>query len=270
MAEENIQVGTTDTDWTALFGVTKKFATLNRLISRDLNEYVETPTFSIYKKTDIQRFLSNPYKYEKELRRAVVYIYGASSHFRRLIQHFVSLSDLAYIIEPYKVDPSKANKRTAAINYRKVLNALSAMDIKSQFPKILTVCLREDTFYGTMHVTADDIIIQQLPSDYCAITTIEGNVPNVTFNFSYFDSNARRHMLEHYPPEFQTKYELYKTRRAKKWIELDSPTSFAVKCNSDIMEYPMPPFAGILRNLFDLEDLNGRSRSWEHVRQITH
>ena len=38
------------------------------------------------------------------------------------------------------------------------------MSIKTQFPKILTVCLREDTFYGTMWVTNDNITIQQLPS----------------------------------------------------------------------------------------------------------
>ena len=39
-----------------------------------------------------------------------------------------------------------------------------------------------------------------------------------------------------------------------RWIELDSPTSFAIKCNNDVLEYAMPPFAGILREVYDLED----------------
>lgn len=125
--------------------------------------------------------------------------------------------------------------------------------MRSQFPKILTVCLREDVFYGTLWVTSDNITIQQLPSDYCAISVIEGNVMNVTFDFSYFDTYSK--YLEYYPVEFQRKYKIYQENRTeKKWQELDSPTSFAIKCNNDILDYAIPPFAGILREIYDLED----------------
>lgn len=233
-------------------GISSKFALLNKLITRDLNNNTNTPTFSLYSKDDIQSYLSNPYTYEKQLRKAVVYIYGASCHFRRLIQYFVGLSDLAYVVEPYKIDPKKANTKTIGNNYRKVLNMLSSMSIKTQFPKILTVCLREDVFYGTLWVTNDSITIQQLPSDYCSISSIEGNVPNVTFDFSYFDTYSS--LLDYYPQEFTTKYNTYKANRMTRWIELDSPTSFAVKVNNDVLDYALPPFAGLLRELYDIED----------------
>lgn len=233
-------------------GISSKFALLNKLITRDLNNNRHTPTFFLYSKDDIAKYLSNPYKYEKELRRAVTYIYGASPHFRRLIQYFVGLSDLSYIVEPYRIDPKKANIRITNNNYRKVLNMLSSMNVKTQLPKILTVCLREDTFFGTLWVTSDSITIQQLPSEYCAISSIEGNVLNVTFDFSYFDSH--KNLLDYYPAEFTTKYNIYKNQRTLKWIELDSPTSFAVKCNTDILDYSMPPFAGLLREIYDIED----------------
>ncbi len=233
-------------------GISSKFAILNRLITRDLNNNTNRPTFSLFTKDNITTYLSNPYTYEKQLREAVVYIYGASPHFRRLIQYFVGLSDLSYIVEPYRIDPKKANIKTVNNNYRKVLNMLSSMSIKTQFPKILTVCLREDVFYGTAWITADNITIQQLPSDYCQISSVEGNVPNVTFDFSYFD--ARGNLLDYYPKEFKTKYNVYKKNRMSKWIELDSPTSFAIKCNADILGYAIPPFAGILREIYELED----------------
>lgn len=233
-------------------GISSKFALLNKLITRDLNNNTNTPTFSLYSKDDIQTYLSNPYTYEKQLRKAVVYIYGASCHFRRLIQYFVGLSDLAYVVEPYKIDPKKANTKTIGNNYRKVLNMISSMSIKTQFPKILTVCLREDVFYGTMWVTNDSVTIQQLPSDYCSISSIEGNVLNVTFDFSYFDTYSS--LLDYYPQEFTTKYNTYKANRMTKWIELDSPTSFAVKVNNDVLDYALPPFAGLLRELYDIED----------------
>ncbi|MBP5462523.1 MAG: hypothetical protein J6Y20_10390 [Lachnospiraceae bacterium] len=240
-------------DVAGYIGISSKFALLNRLITRDLNNNTSVPTFSRYTKDEISRYLSNPYRYEKQLRRAVEYIYGASPHFRRLIQYFVGLSDLSYIVEPYRIDPKKANVRIVNNNYRKVLNMLSSMNIKTQLPKILTVCLREDVFYGTLWVTSDSITIQQLPSDYCSISSIEGNVLNVTFDFSYFD----RHLssLDNYPPEFKTKYySIYKKDLLTRWIELDSPTSFAIKCNADILDYAIPPFAGILREVYELED----------------
>lgn len=232
--------------------IPNNFSSLSKLITRDLNNNRNIPTFSLYSKDDITNYLSNPYRYEEQLRLAVRYIYGASSHFRRLIQYFVGLSDLSYVIEPYRIDPKKTNTKTINNNYRKVLNTLSSMNIKTQFPKILTVCLREDTFYGTLWVTNDSIIIQQLPSDYCSISSIEGNVLNVTFDFSYFDS--RGYLLDYYPSEFRTKYNMYQKQRTAKWIELDSPTSFAVKCNTDILDYSIPPFAGILREIYDIED----------------
>ena len=235
-----------------LIGISSKFAVLNRLITRDLNNNTNTPTFSLYSKDDIQQYLQNPYTYEKQLRKAVIYLYGASPHFRRLIQYFTGLSDLSYVISPSNIDTKTANAKTISRNYRKTVNALSAMNVRTQFPKILTVCLREDVFYGTLWVTNDSITIQQLPSDYCSISTIEGNVLNVTFDFSYFDSHGA--MLEFYPSEFKTKYAVYQNNRMSRWIELDSPTSFAIKCNNDVLDYAMPPFAGILREVYDLED----------------
>ena len=71
--------------------------------------------------------------------------------------------------------------------------------------------------------------------------------------FSYFNANAGN--LPLYPEEFRIKYELYqKDRTGMRWQELDSPNSFAIKCNKDILNYAMPPFAGVLREIYDIED----------------
>lgn len=233
--------------------VPQRFAALNRLITRDLNKSSGSPTFYLYTKDQITEFLKNPYSNQKNLRNAAIYMYGASSHFRRLIQYFAGLTDLAYVVSPYRIDTASADPAKIQKQYRKTLDMLSAMDIKNQFPNIITVCLREDTYFGTMWVTKDNITIQQLPSDYCDIAVVEGNVLNVSFDFSYFDAN--KDFLPLYPPEFSTKYNLYQNNRTgMKWQELDSPTSFAIKCNRDILNYSLPPFVGIFREVYDLED----------------
>lgn len=230
-----------------------RFKAWNKLILQDLNGRRNSPSFYLYSKDEIVNFLKNPHSNEKSLRNAVIYIYGASSHFRRLIQYFAGLTDFAYVVSPHKIDTSTMNPDKLMKQYQRTLNALSNMDIKNQFPKILTVCLREDTFYGTMWVTNDNITIQQLPADYCAISTIEGNVINVSFDFSYFDSYS--HMLDFYPEEFRIRYNDYlKDRTGLKYQELNSPTSFAIKCNNDILDYSIPPFAGLLREIYDIEE----------------
>lgn len=217
-----------------------------------MNNLRKTPTFYRYTKDDIATYIANPYRYARQLRHAVTYIYSASSLFRRLIQYFTGLNDLSYVVSP-RVDPKKASINSVNRNYRKVLDTMTAMHVDTQLPNIITVCLREDIYYGTMWVTPDSIIFQQLPSDYCDIATIEDNVLNVMFNFSYFD--AYPDQLDFYPEEFRYKYEhVYKKDISVRWLELDAPTSFAVKCNTDILEYAMPPFIGILRDLYDLED----------------
>lgn len=246
------------------FRLPKRFSVINRMILRDLNGTMQSPSFFLYTKDQITTYLKDPYKNEKYLRNAVIYLYGASSHFRRLIQYFTALSDLSYVVSPYKIDTSTAKPATVKRNYRRVLNLMASMDVKNQFEKILTVCLREDVFYGTIWETTDSTLIQQLPSDYCAISVIEDNVPNVSFDFSYFDKYPKN--LPLYPEEFTKKYSIYKKDMTQyKWQELDAPNSFAIKCNKDILAYALPPFAGILREIYDLEDFKALKKTKEEL-----
>lgn len=246
-------------------GMEERFAVINRLIARDLNDPRNpTPMFYKYTKDQIATYLANPYRYEKELRNAVIYLYGASAHFRRLIQYFVSLNSLAYVVSPMKIDTATAKPASILRNYKRVLNLMTGLNAKDQLEKVLTVVLREDVFYGTLWETTDSTIIQQLPSDYCAVSTIEDNVLNVTFNFSYFDQNPT--VLPLYPPEFEAKYKLYQNdMQGMKWQELDAPNSFAIKCNKDILAYALPVFAGILREIFDLEDYKDLRKTKEEL-----
>lgn len=262
--KEHVNTGNTPLQFDGEFKLPERFAVINKMIMRDLNHEIGKPKFYLYNRDKIALFLKDPYRNQKQLRDAVIYMYGASSHFRRLVQYFVSLSDLAYVVSPYKIDTTTANKKSVGRNYRRVLNLLTGMDIKNSFEKILTVCFREDVFYGTIRETTDSSIIQQLPSDYCQISTIEDNVLNVTFDFSYFD--AYPDLLGLYPEEFAVKYRLYKTHKVDmRWQELDSPNSFAIKCNKDILSYALPPLIGLMRELYDLEDLKGLRMSREEI-----
>ena len=107
----------------------RKYAKLNKLILKDLNNNPKSPTFNRYTKEEIMSYLENPYRYETNLRDAVVYMYGASSHFRRLIQYFVGLTDFAYVISPYKIDTTTAKPETIRKHYLRTLNFMNSMYI---------------------------------------------------------------------------------------------------------------------------------------------
>lgn len=231
-----------------------KFKEMSKVILRDLNNNKVSPVFKRYSKDSIVTYLEDPYKNQKALKEASIYLYGVSTHYRRIINYFAGLSDLSYVLSPYKVDTSTAKPASISSKYRKSLNTLESMDINNQFRKVLVVCMREDTFYGYLRDDVGEVItLQQLPSDYCDISVLENNVPNVTFDFSYF--NGKEILLDLYPTEFRQKYEQYqKDRVGMKWQELISPNAFAVKANDDILEYAIPPLAGIFTGVYDLED----------------
>lgn len=246
-------LNTQPSDVDALFALPKRYAQIGKLVMRDLNNNRSSPTFYKYTKDQIAEYLKNPYQNAKQLREAAIYMYNASAHFRRLIGYFVGLNDLSYVISPHKINTAKAKPNKIRKQFNDCANYLSLMDLKKQGEKMLRVSLREDTGYYTTWVSDDSIIFQQLPSDYCDISVIEDNVFNVTFNFSYFDSH--NDMLKLYPKEFSKKYQRYKKNSLNMmWQELDSPTSFAIKCNDDMPSYPIPPFVGIFREIYDLED----------------
>ena len=186
-----------------MIGSPERFAAINRLVMRDLNKRNPDVPFGRYTKADIQRFLNKPSHHSKQLRKVVIYLAGASPHFRRLIQYFAGLSDLNYVISPHRIDTATANVKSVRRNYHRVLNLLSSLDIKNQGEKIISTCLREDIFYGTIRESGESTIIQRLPSDYCDIAVIEDNVLNVSFDFAYFDRYPEN--LPLYPEEFRMK-----------------------------------------------------------------
>lgn len=243
-------------DFNNMFSARQKawFSSMSKIIYKDLNNSTRTQSFYQYSKNQIASFIKDPATNEQQLRDAVINLYNASSHFRRLIQYFVGLSDFSYVVVPTVFDDGDDLEK-AKENYKKTVTLLSGMNIKAQCPEILTVCFREDTYFCTAWVTKDTISLQKLDSNYCKIASSEGNVFNVSFDFSYFDTYPEE--LPQYPPEFASKYSQYQKDSTQKWIDLDVPYSFAIKCNTDFPTYSVPPFVGILREVYDLEDYKG-------------
>ena len=231
-----------------------------KLILRDLEKENQTQNFfNKYKKEDINKWLENPAKNENKLVEVSCYFYNISQHYRRLCNHFGKMSTLDYICLPYKLDDENLDVDKFKKSYKKAIDKLDVMNIKSEFAKVINTMFREDVFYGYEYSTNDSYFIKKMPYRYCEITSIIDGVFSYQFNFAYFDRYPLK--LAMYGAEFVEKYELYKTDKKKyQWQDLDHRKSFALKLNDDV-DFVIPPFCSLIPLIFDIEDVKQLDRS---------
>lgn len=244
-----------------------KYVKLGKVILRDMNyDRYSSYVNAIYRKYDretITSWMEKPETHVKELRNASIYLYEVSSHYRRLINYFAKLSTLSYVVLPYKMNMvKKPELDKIKRQYQKILHVLEVMNIRHELVKILTVCFREDVYYGYVYKTPDSYYIRQLDSDYCKITKIEDGCFLYQFDFTFFDRFPN--MLESYGEEFETKYELYRLNKAPRWQDLDPKREFCVKINEDI-PFPMPPFIGVFYGIYDIDDYKSLKKSQTEI-----
>lgn len=231
------------------------FASLSKLVINDLNEMNQLGKSSLnikYSKDQIVKFLLEPKKFQKELRKLSNYLYNSSPNYKRLVQYFSSLLTFDFIIEPYDLNLEKVNVDAFKKQYQKNVNLLENMNIPHEFLKVLRTAFKEDIFYGYEHSTDESYFIQKLDPDYCQIKSIEDGVYNFAFDFSIFDSDED--LLKKYPQEFINKHKIYKNdKKNNRWLELDSKKTICIKINEEI-EYPIPPFNVVFEAVFDIDD----------------
>lgn len=226
------------------------YSALAKIMYKDLNDNMKVETFNKYGRDQIATYIQDPVANEAQLRDAVRMLYNLSPHFWRLIQYMSQLCDLSYVVSQTSFDELKESSKELE-DYQKTNVFLAGSDIKVQAERILVTCYREDVCYCTTWVTKEGMSFQFLDPNYCKIASYQQNCWNVAYDFSYFD--IYNNELELFPKEFQTKYSQYQKDTTQKWIELDAPYSFAIKANDDLT-YVLPPFVGILRAIYDVED----------------
>lgn len=226
------------------------FAELTNMIIKDLNERT-TALNKRFTKDDVMRFLENPRRNSKELVAMSENLYNASPHYKRVINYFAKIATLDYIVEPYGLDTEKVNEKPFRSGFQKTCDLLDQMNLKHEMKKVMQVCWVKDTFYGYEHEGKNSYFIQQLPNEWCAISSVEDGVFNFSFNMKFFDRNKSQ--LEMFPKEFKKLYNKFKNGSVGEWVELDSTKTICIKVNEEL-DYDLPPFVGIFPSIFDIED----------------
>jgi len=219
----------------------------------------ESVFFARFKKDEVVKWLKSPEKYENQLVEACVFLYSVSGHFKRLIDYFAKMPTYSSIVVPLDLNTSEIDKDKFLKDYFYVLSYIEKLNIPHEFLKVGISAFREDVFYGYCYETNDSFYIKKLPFKYCRISSVVDGVYNFQFDFRYFDKRIDE--LENFGKEFEIKYELYKnlaknkdsTNKDPYWIELDYKNTICIKLNEDL-PFIMPFFAGVLVELYDIED----------------
>lgn len=208
----------------------------------------QNPTYTRYTKENILSYMQAPSSNEKMLRNASIYMYDASSQYRRLIQYYALLLKWPYIISALDVDMSKVREEAFKKQYQKVSSYLEIRNLQHELQKAVTIALRDGILYGAIWQSNNSFYVQRINPDYCALTAISDG----TWIYSVDMSQIQESKLNLYPPEFTTMYKAYKNG-GNKYQEVPESISFCLKADEANTAYSIPPWSSTLPMLYDLE-----------------
>ena len=149
----------------------------------------------------------------KELRRISNLFYNISGMYQRVCDYFAYLYRYDWYVVPEVYDDSVKEEKVLK-DFSKILNYLDNSYLKKVFGDIALEIIKNGCYYAYMVDSADGMVLQQLPVDYCRSRYFVGTNPAVEFNMRFFDTIPnvayRMKVLKMFPEEFSKGYLLYK------------------------------------------------------------
>lgn len=216
----------------------------------DVNDLASktNPTYTRYAKESILDYMQRPASNEKNLRNASIYMYDASSQYRRLIQYYALMLKWAYVLAPLEFDATRVKEANFRKQYLKVANFLGTMNLQHELQKASMIAYRDGILYGAVWSTNNSFYIQRINPDICCLTSISDG----TWMYSVDMSQIKEERLPLYPPEFAKMWRRYK-ESGQKWQEVPENISFCLKADETQALYSIPPWCSTLPMLYDLE-----------------
>lgn len=211
----------------------------------------------------------------QEMRRISNLFYKLNGIYQRVCDYFSYLYRFDWYMMPQIYSDS--------VNEEKVLkefsNALTFFDnsyIKQLGGEICAKVVRDGCYYGYIIDNPDQLIIQQLPIEYCRTRYMVGNKPAVEFNMKFFDTfpntTYRQKVLGLFPTEFQKGYVLYKQGKLMD-TDVYNPTTSMLLANNgwylldpentvkfNINNSDIPILLNSIPSLIDLDQAQGLER----------
>ena len=147
-----------------------------------------------------------------ELRKISNLFYDINGIYRRTCDYFSCLYRYDWYIAP-EINDDSIKEEKILKDFAKLLNFLDDSHLKKKFGEIALEIIKNGCYYGYIVPSADGLVIQQLPANYCRTRYTVGNDHAIEFNMKFFDTfrdlNYRIKVLKLFPEEFAKGYRLY-------------------------------------------------------------
>ena len=222
-----------------------------------------------YTKEDINRIVESGDIIEQA--RLSEYFFKVNGIYKRIIVHYATFLRYAWILVPHIKDKkTKINDKKNSNAYYDATDFCSSFQIERKCALFMKDILVKGAYYGLLQDNGDDVVIQDLPFEYCRSRYKNTqDIDIVEFNMSFFDTireeDLRKQILKTYPKIVQKGYYSYKNRGGPKWIFLPAEMGVYFCFFNE-----RPFFLDLIPLLDDLEDYKGidKERNLQSLKRI--
>ena len=151
------------------------------------------------------------------LRKISNYFYRTNGIYQKVINYLATMYrfDWYMVAEPFT---ETVKEEKVVEDFSKVLTYFDNSHIKKLCGEFSLAVIKDGVYYGYAYEGNDNIIIQELPWQWCRSRFKIGNMPAIEFDMKFFDEKfpsvgRRMQVLDLFPPEFKKGYMLYKQRK---------------------------------------------------------
>lgn len=196
----------------------------------------------------------------KEQRRISNLFYEINGIYQKVCNYFAYLYRYDWYVDPKVYED--ANVEKVLKNFASVLDFLDKSYIKKVCGDIALEVVKSGAYYGYIVNINKNLVLQQLPTDYCRSRYNVGSTPAIEFDMRYFDTfrdtNYRMRILKLFPDEFSKGYLLYKQGKLQPDFAGDNQGSWyllepenTVKFN--LLHHDLPMFVNAIPAILDLD-----------------
>lgn len=204
----------------------------------------------------------------KTMREISDFFYKTSGIYARILRYMAFMYRYDWMITPYTNDDNVKQEKLLKGFYNS-LNTLDNFGVKKTLGEIALHILRYGAYYAYKVPTANGMLLQALPENYCRSRFNYGKKPAVEFNMKFFDEQFRdtaqkMKVLKMFPDEFAKGYMLYKQNKlppefmgdTNGWYLLDPKMTEKFTANGE--DYPA--FISVIPLILDLDEAQALDR----------
>lgn len=215
------------------------------------------------KKEELEKWLENPANNEEQLRNVSQFLNYVVMEYKKSIYYYANIIDLDYMLicENSHSIPDAKNPQDKLKKYKKdrseAYDFLKKFKLKNQLLNVLIGVIENGSKHYYLNSSKDDILLQELPQNYCKLTSRHKNGDwAFQFNFNFFASYPES--LSKFSPEFGIWFEdLLKAKKENLinsyYYPMPHEKSVCFKFDDNKIE-SIPVFSGLFPDALDIKD----------------